>query len=153
MFSLRTLFLVAAVAALAAASLVANTFWLLSAFVGLTLGILCWSFLQREEKVWRGLCVFGTVYLLCAVVPVFDRVGDMLPSTRIFHALIDTDQNPYFRPLPDQFGEPPPPNPFRDEPEFWKGKRVVLHCVAALLFGAAGGLLLQWNAQRKKGGA
>ena len=163
MFSLRTLFVVVAVAALAAGSLVAHTFWLISAFVTLTVGLLCWVFLQRAESMWRGLCLFGSVYLLCAVPPVFRTVSEMLPSTQLAEALLergDPLDNPYADDaLPpelqgDPFGQPiqrPPPNPFRDA-LFWEGKRLVLHCIAALLFGTAGGLLLQWSAHHKKGG-
>ena len=164
MFSLRTLFVVVAVAALAAGSLVAHTFWLISGFVALTLGILCWAFLQRGESMWRGLCLFGSVYLLCAVLPLFRTVSDMLPSTRLSEVLMERgdplDNNPFADDsVPaelqgEPFGQPiqrPPPNPFRDA-LFWEGKRLVLHCIAALLFGTAGGLLLQWNTRLKRSG-
>jgi hypothetical protein len=163
MFSLRTLFLVVAMAALAAGSLVAHTFWLISAFVALTLGIVCWAFLLRAESMWRGLCLFGSVYLLCAVLPVFRTVSDMLPSTRLSEVLIERN-GPIDNPFADdalpadcqgdplgQLVQQPPPNPFRDA-LFWEGKRLVLHCIAALLFGTAGGLLFQWSAQQKKAG-
>jgi hypothetical protein len=162
MFSLRTLFLVVALAALATAALFANTYWLISAFVVLTLAILSWSFLQRDEPLWRGLCLFGTVYLLCAVVPSFRSVSDMLPSTRLREALIETSEepleNPFGVPPPpdpeaDPFGQPrqlPAPDPFRDTSEYWPGKQLVLHCTAALLFGTAGALLLQWSSRHKK---
>jgi hypothetical protein len=160
MFSLRALFLVVTGAALAAASLFANTFWLISVFVVLTLGILCWAILERQEAFWRGLCLFGTVYLFCAVLPMYRTVSDMLPSTRVYEVLIERDENP----LDNPFGDPPPeeqgdpfgqplPIPLRAAGEYWPGKRLVLHCSAALLFGTVGGLLLQWNAQRKKASA
>jgi hypothetical protein len=152
MFSLRTLFVVVAVAALALAALFAKTLWPISAFVVLTLGILCWSFLQRAETFWRGLCVFGTVYLLCALLPMFSTVSNMLPSARLSEMLVEMAR--LNKPLPDKQGEPfrgPLSNPFSDEGGYWPGKHLVLHCSAALLFGATGGILLQWTAHRKKG--
>ena len=136
MYSLRTLFIVVAVAALGAGALFANAFWLISAFVVLTLGILCWAFLQRHEALWRGLFVFGTAYLLCAVLPFSNAISEALPSTRI-HTFGDRPQ------FQNSYGV----NEIRSD------RLIGMHCVAALLFGAAGGLLLQWNARRGKGDA
>jgi hypothetical protein len=86
----------------------------------------------------------------------------MLPSTRLHVALIERDENPLENPfeLPpppdpagDPFGQQAPPNPFRDTSEYWPGKQLVQHCIAALLFGAAGGLFLQGSSRHDKAGA
>jgi hypothetical protein len=140
MFSLRTLFFVIAVAALGAGALFANTFWLISTFVVLTFGILSWACLQWHEALWRGLFVFGIVYLLLAPTAFFE----ILPSTGIHAVLVPRDPGTFYESLSFQ-------SVFRDYSELRTAKLLALHCMASLLFGAVGGLLFQWSTKRNQG--
>jgi len=166
MFSLRTLFIVVAIAALGVAAMVSDVYWLSSAFVVLTLGILCWAFLERQTPFWRGLLIFGTVYMVCACVSAFDAMWDALPSTRFERVVARwnepvSDEQVYEPVIDDPFADRPgipgqprprpqvvqPGNPF----EFRETQRMVAHSIGALLFGAVGGLVYAWR--MKKGGA
>jgi hypothetical protein len=164
MFSLRTLFIVVAIAALGVAAIVSDVYGLMSGFVVVTLGILCWAFLERQMPYWRGLLIFGTVYLVCACVPAFNSVSDALPSTWFDRAAARWEWDEKVSnepPLEDPFADDPfaprPRSPFDrrtvqpgDPFEFRETKRMVAHSIVALLFGLVGGLLYAWR--MKKGG-
>jgi hypothetical protein len=152
-FSLRWLFIVVAFAAFAVGAALAKSLWLISPFVTFTLGLLCWAFLERQSRFWRGLCVFGIPYLAIAVLPPFSAVSPFLPSTRLHTAIADNDVQP--APLENPFDPAPLQNPFADPfgdlaPVMWLGGLIVFHCIGAILFGAFGGLLYQWHSERRK---
>ena len=116
MFSLRTLLVV-----------VADNYGVICGFVLLTIGILCWSFLERAIPFWRGLCVFGAVYMLCAFWSPLAAIADKLPSNWLYKIAM----------LPDD--------------PFAAARMCVSHCIAALLFGFDRRLDLSM-AQIKSGG-
>jgi hypothetical protein len=148
MFTLRTLFIVVAIAALGVAAVVSFMVWLMSAFVVATLGILCWAFLERQQPFWRGFLVFGTAYLVCACVSTFGTLGEALPSTWIDRA-VDDDRLVSDEPYAEPNGK------LNQLDEIWEvstreATRTVTHCIGALLFGAAGGLLYAKRVEQPK---
>jgi hypothetical protein len=119
MFSLRTLFLIVAIAAFFAWSLVTQTYWVASAFVGLTVIVLLWSVLERKKPFWEACAVFGIGYL--GAVSIFDGLWQAMPTQALLDVWLHDDEDPY------------------GISTLETAKSAAVHCAFALLLGSLAG--------------
>jgi lysylphosphatidylglycerol synthetase-like protein (DUF2156 family) len=140
MFSLRTMFVVVAIAALAVAAIASDSSWIASLFVGLTVVLLLWAIVETRRPFWRAFYVFGIGYMAIAVLPSLSRIADMLPSTLVLDKILYAPPTGATQPVPYR-------NPFDDVPTH---KEYAGHCATALLLAFCAGTLYQWRTDTER---
>ena len=138
MFSLRTLFAVVTVAALAVAALAAASSWLSCCVVGVAVVLLLWGIVETRQPFWRAFYIFGIGYMAIVVLPSLSRLSDMLPSTLLLDRILYSPPTGASQPEPFR-------NPFDDVPTH---KQYAGHSAVALLLGFCAGTFYQWRTKR-----
>jgi hypothetical protein len=127
MFSLRTLLVVVAVAALAAGAIVSQSFWVSSGFVGVAVVILLWAVVEHRKPFWYAFAIFGIGYF----VAIFLLDG-LLIVPKTHWITIDL-----FGPRGQLYNE-----------TINRMRLGAVHSTVALLFGLCAGLFYEWRTKK-----
>ena len=135
MFTLRTLFVVVTVAALAVAAQFTESEWFASAFIGLALLLLLWAVVESAKPFWRAFAIFGIGYFVLTMTLFTAGIVDSLPTTKLVVLLIEKDD----------LGRTPK-SPFEEFPI----RENAAQCGIALMLGSLAGAVYQWRTEREQ---